>query len=219
MNYLQLMKRLCQKVGGAGVPASVVGQTGEYLRYADWIDEAWIELQDIQQWSWMHGTINKPLSIGVQSYTATALGIADFSAWDMRDIKLYDGTIADQKFLRYVDYDMFNKAYRVGTSAIGRPTLVSKDKLNNLVFSPSPDKAYTVTVDYYKTPTHLINNADIPAIPERYHMAIVYLAMQYYGRFENANEVVQDGMYQFYQMMNRIEASELPELTMGQPLI
>jgi len=219
MTYLQLMKRLCQKVGGAGVPTTAVGQTGEYLRYADWIDESWIELQDMQPWSWMHGSVVAQLTAGTRVYTASSLGAANVASWDMRDVKLYDASIADEKYLRYVDYELFNKNYMVGTPAVGRPFIVSKNKAGDLVFQPSPDKAYTVTVDYYKSPQHLVNDTDVPALPERYHMAIVYLAMQYYGRFENANEVVQDGMYQFYQMLNRIESSELPDFTLGQPLI
>jgi len=42
--------------------------------------------------------------------------------------------------------------------------------------------------------------------------------MEYYGLFENAREVVQDGSRQYNQALERIESAMLQEVTLAEPL-
>jgi len=220
MNYLQLAQRLREKVGGAGdgTPTSVKGQKGESLLLVNYINEAWIEIQSIRQWSWMHKTVTTKLVAGTQTYNENVFGILNFGEWDLRDIKLYDAGLADETVLSYIGYDAFRRAYTVGVQQQGRPVYVSMNKANDLVFAQVPDKPYTVNADYYESPQELIAGTDIPSMPKQFHLAIVYLAMQYYGLYENAPEVVRDGMTQYNKVMNRLETHQLPEITLGSPL-
>ena len=46
MTYLELCQTLRREAGVSGVgPASVVDQSGEYLRLVEWIKAAWTEIQ------------------------------------------------------------------------------------------------------------------------------------------------------------------------------
>ena len=220
MNFLQLAQKLREKTGGSGEgPVAVAGQRGESLRYVDWIDEAWMEIQNFRaDWAWMHKTNVSLLVPGIQSYNEISLGIADFGNWELNDVRLFDVSTADEKFLKYVDYDQFKYRYTVGPQTQSRPGVISRDTANNIVLGPTPDKAYTLTLDYFKKPQHLVAGTDVPAMPERFHMAIVYKAMDYYGLFENAREVVQDGSRQYNQALERIESSMLQDITLGEPL-
>lgn len=214
MNYLELCQRLREKVGGAGnIPTSVVGQKGEALRYVNWINEAWLEIQRSRtDWRWMHKTVAVNLVPGVMAYSAADLGIANLGSWEVADVKLYDAGVEDEGYLSPADYDLFKRKYEVGAQVQGRPIEVSIDAENRLVFGTVPDKAYTVTLDYAQRPYDLVDNADIPDMPTEFHMAIVYLAMQYVGKFENAPEVVQDGSTQYYNIIERMEVQQLPPL-------
>ncbi|RLE28791.1 MAG: hypothetical protein DRJ61_15790, partial [Acidobacteria bacterium] len=53
-------------------------------------------------------------------------------------------------------------------------------------------------------------DADVSAIPERFHRAIVARAMIYYGNYENAPEVKADGLERFSEAMDQLGTDQLP---------
>ncbi len=214
MDYLQLARTLREKVGAAGEgPSSTLGQRGEYARLVHWIDEAWIEIQTLySDWFFMHKQATAHLIIGKQSYTGADLILPNFSAFDLADIKLSDIGLIDEHYLKVLPYDVFKRRYTVGILQQTRPIYVSESSSGALSFFPVPDKAYTLNADYFEAPLHLVNTTDTPSLPEPFHMAIVYLAMQYYGRFENAPEVVSEGSYQYQGMLNHMVQRQLPNI-------
>ena len=55
-------------------------------------------------------------------------------------------------------------------------------------------------------------DADTPALPSQFHMAIVYKAMMFYGVSESSPEIYDEGKAEFDTMMARIELQQLPEM-------
>ena len=70
-----------------------------------------------------------------------------------------------------------------------RPVVVAMEPDKGLAFSPIPDQVYVINGEYLKRPIEFTSDTDTPRIPERYHMLIVYKAMQYYGGFESARSI------------------------------
>jgi hypothetical protein len=82
-----------------------------------------------------------------------------------------------------------------------------------------PDGIYEITGEYQQYPQPFVNGTDEPGIPnDALHLVIVYKAMQYYGLYESAPEVLMRGNTEFTRLMNQLEAEQLQELTLGNPL-
>lgn len=84
MDYLALAQKLRRKcrVAGSG-PSAVTGQNEEYNRLLDWINEAWLEIQNMRQdWQFMRASCWAPTVNGQSSYSATTdFGLTDFGQW------------------------------------------------------------------------------------------------------------------------------------------
>jgi hypothetical protein len=53
---------------------------------------------------------------------------------------------------------------------------------------------------------------------EALHLVIVYKAMQFYGLYEAAPEVLMRGNTEFSRLMNQLEREQLEEVSLGNPL-
>ncbi|WP_277810689.1 hypothetical protein [Chromohalobacter canadensis] len=203
MTFLELCQRLRQEVGAAGTgPAAVTGQHGEMQRLIGWVQQAWREIQaEQQEWrfAWAEGEVE--LSAGFRDYSLPA----DFDRW-VED-SLY---IGDDR-LRVLNYDDFRHRYRepADEQPISAATILP-DMTMRLSRAPTTDA--TLTFEYYRTPQELTNASDVPRMPARYHLLIVYRAMIQYGLYENAPEVVQQGNSNASRMMRDLMQSELGEI-------
>jgi hypothetical protein len=88
----------------------------------------------------------------------------------------------------------------------------------DLLVGSTPDKQYQIHGEAYAMPTALVNDADRPACPAQYHMAIVYKAMIYYALYEAAPEVLARGEAGYNKLIARMALHQLPQMTFGGPL-
>jgi hypothetical protein len=112
-------------------------------------------------------------------------------------------------------YDRFIDTYRIGTTrtAEGYPNVITVSPTNSLLVSLIPDDtSYTISGTYYKGVQTLSSDTDTPEMPDRFHMAIVYLAMQYYAMWE-APEVMVRGKAMFGRMIVQLENDQLQLVT------
>jgi hypothetical protein len=153
-----------------------------------------------------------------RSYTATGIGLTDHANWSVEHLRVYKDSVADEYSLTYMDYDEFREVYMRGTIATGRPTFFTITPKDELLFYPTPNDAYTIYGDYYTNPVTLAADADEPAMPARFHMAIVYGAVLSYGNFESAPEVIQFAAMNYSRMLRNIEQDQLPETIIAETL-
>lgn len=120
-------------------------------------------------------------------------------------------------FMEYLDYDIWRNGYLFGALRVSptRPLVVSISPTKSVCLGPIADSGYTVVGDYFTGPVHLSATTDIPALPEQYHMAIIYKAMMHYGAFIGAPEVMQRGEQEFSKMMMRLNSTRLPEILLN----
>lgn len=209
MNYLQLCQKLRQEVGGSGNgPSTVLSQTGENRLYVDWINDAWIEIQNKREkWRFMW----KQGSITLQPNTQVYSMPVDFKEFD-------DGSIfIDDRRVVPLHYDeLRNRSLQPNQMS---PRFFSLLPNGQLKIDTLPDQAYEMRFDYFQKAQSLSANTDIPSIPSEYHMLIVYLAMKAYGGYENAMEVYQRADTQYDEMLMSVERTELPELILAGPMV
>lgn len=223
MNFLELAKRLRQECGVNGVgPASVLEQTGEAKRLVDWINTAWLEIQGLHDnWGFMREDFSFQTVIGTGDYTPADAGLTDHRYWHTDTFRTYETAtgVSDEQYLIEWPYADFRNIYRYGLQTSQRPCVFAiKPNGSDILLGPKPNAVFTVAGEYQRAPTELAANADIPDLPTHLHMLIVYKAMEYYGLYEAASEVLSRGQAQSTKLMAQLEREELPAITLGRSL-
>lgn len=231
MTKLELAQQLMIECAISGTMTTTVNQTGEFARVVDWIDAAWQEIQSFHaDWDWLRSSnlLGEGASFATVSGTAfhslgTGSGtcevtFAQFGMWDRYSFRCYTTTVGtnDETFLDPISYDYWRDAYQYGAQrqVITRPVAVAIGPGKQVCLGPSPTGLYTVTGDYFRAPTAMTANDDVPTgLPAQYHMGIVYRAMTKYGFYESAAEVIQRGDREYKTLFAPLEAAYTPEYT------
>ncbi len=229
MNYLQLAQRLrrrCRVIGSG--PSAVTGQNEEYSRLLDFINEAWMYIQELYpNWAWMRASMSFPTVAAQASYTlaqieATGTGFTNFGNWNRDSFRYYwtSPGIDTEQVLYYRDYDYWRDVYQIGSlrAQESTPCDITVLPALGLGIGPTPAAGFTITGDYYKVATELTASTDEPGMPPQFHMLIVYRAMMLYGAGEAAGEIFQTGNNLFKEMLGNLELQQLPELMVGDSL-
>ena len=230
MNYLQLAQRLRQEcaVSGTG-PTSVLNQTGMAGLLVSWIDAAWVEIQGLHNnWNWMREPFTFETAVGVGDYLPTAITntltgqpMTDLRFWHKETFRAQKKSIGvqDEQWLVEWEYQIFRNTYRFNIQVNSRP-VVFAEKPNGkaVMLGALPEDIYNINGEYQVKATHLAADTDVPDMPEAYHLLIVYKAMQSYGLYEAASEVVSRGQMEYQKLLTQLEREQLPDVYLGQPL-
>jgi hypothetical protein len=227
MTYLQLCQRAAMEcdISGAG-PTTVAGNTGELNRICTWVAQAWTDLETSHEdWGWMLKDMSFVTVNGQAEYTPAQCGITalawDFGVWVRNRFRNYVTAVGtDSEVIMDSDctYDGWRNNYNYGATrnTRTRPLVVAiHPNQQNLLLGPYPTGDYTVTGQYYRAPMPLVDEADVPDIPEQFQMAIVYMAMISYGSYESAPEVLSRGETKLAQIMQKLDLSRLPDVGFG----
>lgn len=224
MTYLQMVRRLRQECGVSGTdPASVIGLSGEMGRLANYIKQAWLDIQTMHNtWEFMKQPVDFICAAGQQKYTTQEMLIASFSDFkkDSFTISPVDTNSGEQD-LFFLDWENFKYMHLRGTARDERnlPSVFTVNPQQDFLLGPTPDRQYRIRGECYAMPTELTRDVDRPACPGQFHMVIVYRAMQMYGQYEAATEVIAHGTEGYNKFIARMAAHQLPQLTFGAPLV
>lgn len=138
-----------------------------------------------------------PFMEATQAYTLTA-GVADITDGDglpanfVTPIDLILTSGGQEKTIPFRDVremDLLYPDYEDSSSATGAPTDAFK-YAQTIKVRPEPDQAYTLTLRYYKKPTILSADADVPSIPSEFEELLVagaaYRVMQVKDNYDQA---------------------------------
>ena len=206
--FLQLVQDLHRESGAAGAaPTTVLSQTGEARRMVNWIKSADLYIQNLWM-NWKFLFANPGFSQTTTAAVATLAKPVNLGMWDLETFRLteFGSTVADP--LAAYEYEDVKREVLDTSQSVPWRVIVMPD--NSLKFESVPNAAHTITADYYKNPVELAANADISAIPERYHRIILGRALWLYGNFENAKEQKTQGEEIYDEMLQQLETHELP---------
>jgi hypothetical protein len=206
MNYLQLAQELARKAGVSGQPSSTIGQKGEMLRLVNWINHAWVDIQTHNaRWPFLWRTAELNLIQGQREYALPA----DCRELDQVEMQLPNNS---WRVLSKFSFEGYNQLYR-RKSLEGEPLVVTVTPSTALQVYPLPDSPYHCSLDYYKIPQVLSAVTDAPqGLPEHYHHMIVWLALKYYGEYEQDMEVVNIGNTEYQRMMTACVNDLMPDI-------
>lgn len=227
MSTLLTMARAVKRESGLGAggsdPASFATATGDDLRFFHWIIAAWRDIDLMHEaWSWRRGT-GTAVTNGTRVLSPTAdFGLADHASWltPTREYrpsayKTADGAVAET-FLTWLPYDDFRSRYIVGThTASGLAHWSIDPSTNAMLVGPTPDAQHTVRADYIKDHVALAADADVPALPSRFHSLIEWRALKEYAGFDAASEVWQRAEANYRSLFPALSQACLPRMRWG----
>lgn len=202
MNFLGLCKSLAVNagIGGGSGPVSVLNQNGEQARVVEFIRESWLEIQGLYVnwkflWSRHEGTI--------LSGNTEVLAPADLNVWDYQHLWV-DG----QRISSVIEYEDYMSDAPLTT---GKPMRLVEMPDKALKLLPVPGQDYPFRFDYFRTPQILVNDNDAPLCPPQFHDVIVKRAMQKYGHFESAPEVLSRYALEYQDRLKALMSHQLPQ--------
>lgn len=232
MNFLQLTQRLRQECGVSGTgPITVVSQTGQLKKLVDWINTAWLEIQGTHDtWSFMRLPFTFETVVSTGDYdpetttnTLTSAALTDLRYWHKDTFRCQKKSIGvqDEQWLIEWEYQVFRNTYRFNVQVDGRPVVFAiKPNGKAVMLGQKPDAVYQISGEYQTIPTSMSADTDIPNLGTSQHldMLIVYKAMEYYGMFESAPEVLTRAKIAGKALMAQLEREQLESVYLGNPL-
>lgn len=142
-------------------------------RIKTWINLGYQDFINRELWPFREVTDTIATVAGTQEYTLTT----EFSNIDNSNIASVTVQGASARRLAYKPFNQLRISQpdldQEGTSLPEYYYL----KASKIGFWPSPNDAYTITVDYYKIPTELSSDSDEPIIPQAYREALLQYAL------------------------------------------
>jgi hypothetical protein len=202
MNFRELCQDLVKELGIAGGtgPTTVQNQTGElgnvvrWIRDSNlWIDNLWRDWKYL--WSSYSGTMQ-----------GQSLVIADLREIDRGSVWL-DYGLSTASNLTWIEWSEM-RAIMARPLSGGRPVHFSVDPSRTL-FLDRLGSGYPIMLEYWRKPTKLTNDTDIPDLPEEYHRLIVCRAGIMYGNREAASEVISGMESEYIDLLEKLQSDQL----------
>lgn len=209
MNYLQLSQELARKAGVSGQPASVTGQKGEMLRLVNWVNQAWNDIQlNNPRWPFLWKRDTFPIYADQAAYELPA----DLRELALGEVEYLNPASGKWGFVSPMTFTEFDRLYRHAT-VVNAPQVVTLTPESKLQFYPIPNLNSQAQITYWSTPQVLSANTDTPLLPAHFHQMIVWLALKYYGEYEQDMEVAQVANVEFQKLFTACSNELLPDLS------
>jgi hypothetical protein len=217
----------------SGTLSTTAGQIGSLQRVINWVGTAWEELQTKHEdWDWMESSIllgggaafvsvagqaSYPLGTGAGTVGVLA---TNFGKWKLGTFRNYNTAsgVSGEIFMDDISFASWRDSYMYGAmrTVQTRPVAIAVGPDKSLCLGPPPAAGYTFNADYYRAPTAMMIDTDVPTgLPVEHHMAIVWNAMMMYAGYEAASEVFQRGEQGYDKHMAQLESKYAPTATMA----
>lgn len=223
MNFLQLCQRLFIEGGISGQITSVQNQTGEALRIVTWVAGAYREILNSDQFNlnFIRKSTVAQLTPGQGTYTKAQLGVPTLGQWDTDTMRVaINANLLDETFLIGQRYPEFRDYWEFSSrrAVLSRPLNCTVTPETDLRIAPLPEAPYYLNFQWTEVAPDLLDAGDVPVIPERWHMAIVWRALRHYGLFESAPEVVMRADTSYREIAFQMTLDQSPEIVVGNPI-
>lgn len=215
MTFLELCQELHAEAGYSGSITTTSGLSGQMGRIVRWIRNANIVLQsEHTDWTFLTREFSFDTTVGKRIYSLTdlaAAGVENVASWHKSSMRIQSGT-DDSTPLRNLHRQRF--MHRYANPREGRPIYWTRGLDGGIELSHAPDAVYTITGQFQREPASLSLDGDIPVIPEKHHIAIVWKGLSYYGTHEEAPLSVQRGEGEYRKELHKMRAHYLPDVVL-----
>lgn len=202
--YLDLTNRLLVKLREVKIPIGDLASVRNVQELAKNSINSSISMINMQEKEW---PFNSNSVLGSQ---VCVVGQEEYDfPFATKDIDWYsfhlvadDTLLTSGRHLEFISRDSRNRYLKniddlAGTDGRGQPLYVYPKQNDGFGLSPSPDKTYTVTFEYFKYPTELINEDDEPLIPSLFDEVILQGAAYHLYMSRDNTQQAQEAYSQF----------------------
>jgi hypothetical protein len=198
---LDLCNSVIDEAGISGEMTSVVNQKGELRRIVNYVQRACTLIEGKWvNWNYLHEFHIFETVPGVRDYPPQV----GHGFWDTSTIRIP----ANESNLSFVRYEL--KKEDPSAAISGEPYEMTVLPNQTLRFFNTPDSAYGMSIEYWRAPTVLVTNTDQPSIPLQYRDIIVYKALEFYAKYESADELLLQARDDYKMRLTQLEAREMP---------
>ena len=232
--FLQLVNLARSEAGLSGGDLTTLqsGLSLEATRFKTWVANEWLAVQTKHtDWQFMRQSGEFDTVANQSTYTAkqakatddgTTTGTSILGNWKRDSFRCATSgnSYADEMLMGFMPYWQFRNLYEYGSmrASRSRPVVFTVDPQKQLRFGITPDAAYTIVYEFYRTPITLSADADEPACPERFHAIPAYRALRAYGIFMAAPEVVARAEERLRDLEPKLEIDQMLPVLSGPPL-
>lgn len=166
-------------------------------RVKNWLNMSYYDFVLREVWPFRETTGTLSTVAGTQEYSLSS----NFSDIDAQNILAVSIQGAPNTKLPYWPFNQL----RASEADFDAQSTAQPDKYyiraGNIGFWPSPGDVYTVLIDYYKIPTELSADADVPIVPIAYREALVQYALSLEHDFNTDPDLAQKAMNRYEQIV------------------
>jgi hypothetical protein len=196
-NFLELVNAVARRLNETELTSSnFATATGFYAQIKDAVNSSIRDLNlHHEYWPYNHNSESITLTAGVTRYPIPAdAKFVDYNNFRLeRDTSVNVGAarrLEQSTYNEYVD-TYVDQENETDTSKGAATTNVFKTLDNSFGVVPMPDKAYTITYEYFNFPVDLNLHTDVPSVPERFKFVITDGAMYHAYMFRDNIEMGQ----------------------------
>lgn len=238
MTYLEMVQRVITESGAhIDEPATLVGNDDVGGLVAGFVDQAWHEIQ-MERLDWIFRSnvmATATVSSGEDRLIIRPNGftnVVDFSTtpptigaedvdYDFVRWSVFLGDAAsllnEADMLQYAPYSP--EVFEVDPSdkPSGKPSQYTINPEGDIVFNTSLDQNYRIYMTAPTQPQELSADSDVPSmLPDKYHMAIVWKAVYYYGLYRRDPSIIETGRIRQRPYKKWLESREMPQVRLVQ---
>lgn len=210
-DYISLVNDINRRLNEVELTSSnFITATGYYSFAKDAVNASIRHInQEEFEWPWNHVEETEVLVAGEVRYSmpydAKTVNMNTFRIKRNADLNVETVKL---KILSYEEYlDKYaDSEYNSSTNNRSTPTHVVRTPSRELIFYPSPDKAYEVVYEYYALGYDLESATDVPNLPEQYRYVIIDGAMYYVYQFRGDMQAAQLALQKFEQGIKQLRS-------------
>ena len=210
-DYISLVNDINRRLNEVELTSSnFITATGYYSFAKDAVNASIRHInQEEFEWPWNHVEETEVLVAGEVRYSmpydAKTANMNTFRIKRNADLNVETVKL---KILSYEEYlDKYaDSEYNSSTNNRSTPTHVVPTPSRELIFYPSPDKAYEVVYEYYALGYDLESATDVPNLPEQYRYVIIDGAMYYVYQFRGDMQAAQLALQKFEQGIKQLRS-------------
>ena len=202
-NFLELVNAVARRLNETELTSSnFATATGFYAQIKDAVNSSIRDLNlHHEYWPYNHNSESITLTAGVTRYPIPAdAKFVDYNNFRLeRDASVNVGAARRLEQITYNEYiDTYVDQENETDTSKGAATInVFKTLDNSFGVVPMPDKAYTITYEYFNFPVDLNLHTDVPSVPERFKFVITDGAMYHAYMFRDNIEMGQLAFQKF----------------------
>lgn len=219
MKFVELADAVRREGGisGGKITTCQADRVGELERVVNWVRDAWRDIQTMYtNWQFLYHEASHP----IPQYTGViyppefaARQVADWGACSFRIARSGHGRHRSDPILPE-HYQTFRDHMMDPPNRYGRPDrLAIHPRGESIHLTPAADQEYELFYDYWRVPQELVEDDDEPVMPDRFHMLIVWEALQRYGGYEVAPDVIDRASARSQQLLSALIHDQLPRMS------